>query len=151
MSSLADRTIAGLRTTPDKLAAFVPRLTEDQLNRPSGASEWTVAQVLSHLGSGAEITLAGYRAALDGEPAPEQDFNQGVWDRWNAMSPQDQAAGFLEHDNVLVETVEGLSAEQRENVQVKLGFLPSALPLASVLGMRLNESVHHTWDVLVAF
>src|SRR4051812_4575902 len=117
MSSLADRTITGLRTTHDELAAVVPGLTADQLNRPSGASEWSVAQVLSHLGSGAEITLAGYRAALDGDPAPEQDFNQGVWDRWNAMSPEDQAAGFVERDNVLVETVEGLSPEQRENVQ----------------------------------
>ena len=47
-----------------------------------------MAQVLSHLGSGAEIAHAGYRAALDGTPAPEQEFNQGVWDRWNARSPR---------------------------------------------------------------
>src|SRR3954452_14528259 len=113
MTSLADRTIAALRTTHDTLAATVPAFTADQLNGPSGASEWTLAQVLSHLGSGAEITLAGYRAALDGGPAPEQDFNEAVWDRWNAMTPQDQAAGFLEHDTLLVETLEGLSSDQR--------------------------------------
>src|SRR3954454_20519858 len=122
MTSLADRTIAALRATHDELAAVVPALTDDQLAGPSGASEWTLAQVLSHLGSGAEITLAGDRAALDGGPAPEQGFNEGVWDRWNAMTPQDQVPGFLEHDSLLVETLEGLSSDQRENVQVKLGF-----------------------------
>src|SRR3982750_4859153 len=108
MTSLADRTIASLRATHDELAGLVRTLDDDQLTRPSGASEWTVAQVLSHLGSGAEISLAGFRAALDGAPAPEQDFNERVWDRWNAMSPREQADGFLEHDAVLVQTLEGL-------------------------------------------
>lgn len=150
MRTLADRSIAALRASHDELAAVVPVLTDEQLIGPSGASEWTVAQVLSHLGSGAEIALAGYRAALDGEPAPGQSFNESVWGRWNALSPQQQAAGLVEHDANVVHTLEALSAEQRESTTMQLGFLPAPLPLASAIGMRLNETTLHSWDVRVA-
>ncbi|MCW2494418.1 maleylpyruvate isomerase family mycothiol-dependent enzyme [Jatrophihabitans sp.] len=151
MTSLAERTIAALRTNHDVLAALVPTLSAEQLNGPSGASEWPVAQVLSHLGSGAEITLAGFSAALNGTPAPEQSFNESVWDRWNAASPQEQAEWFLEHNAALVETLEALPAEVRESLEIKLGFLPAPIPLAAAAGMRLNEAAQHSWDVRVAF
>ena len=150
MSTLADRSIAAVRTVHDELGEVVPALTDEQLTGPSGASEWTVAQVLSHLGSGAEIALAGYRAALDGEPAPDSAFNESVWDRWNALTPQQQAAGFLEHDAAVVQALEALSAQQRESTTVQLNFLPAPLSLASAVGMRLNEAVQHSWDVRVA-
>ena len=94
MKTLADRTIAALRASHDVLAALVPDLTEEQLRSPSGAAEWSLAQVLSHLGSGAEIGLGNLAAARDGDPLPGQDANQEVWDRWDAMSPRDQATGF---------------------------------------------------------
>ena len=58
MSQLVDRTIAALRSEYDTLADLVRTLTDEQLAAPSGAAEWTVAQVLSHLGSGAEIGRA---------------------------------------------------------------------------------------------
>src|SRR3954469_15600188 len=102
MTNLASRTIAALRGEHDALASTVPALTAEQLTGPSGASDWTVADVLSHLGSGAEITLAGFRAALGEADEPGPGFNEGVWDRWNALSPQDQAAGWIESDNALV-------------------------------------------------
>jgi uncharacterized protein (TIGR03083 family) len=150
MTSLAHRTIADLRTLHDELAALVPTLTEAQLTGPSGASEWTVAQVLSHLGSGSEIGLATFQAALTGAPGPGSEFNQGVWDRWNAMDPHDQATGFVEHDARLVEAAEALTPEQREGLQINLGFGPSALAIATFAGMRLNEVALHSWDVRVA-
>ena len=68
MSSLTDRTIAALRAEHDLSPPSPSRLSGAQLAGPSGASEWTVAQVLSHLGSGAEIALAGYEAAFTGRP-----------------------------------------------------------------------------------
>lgn len=150
MTTLADRTIDVLRQTHDELAALVPALTDEQLTGPSGASQWTVAQVLSHLGSGAEISLAGYRGALDGTPAQDSNFNQTVWDRWNAMSPQEQAAGFLAEDATVVALLESTTGEQREGTEMTFGFLPAPIPLASTMGMRLNETVHHSWDVRVA-
>ena len=151
MTTPADRTIAALRATHDELAALVPGLTDEQLTGPSGASEWTVAQVLSHLGSGAEIGLATLETALTGGPAPAQGFNESVWDRWNAASPREQATNFLDHDARLVAAFEALTSEQRTTAQVDLGFLPAPLPLASYAGMRLNETAQHSWDVRVAF
>ena len=150
MTSLADRTISALRTVHDELAALVPGLTDAQLEGPSGASEWTIAQVLSHLGSGSEIMLAGLTSTLSDAPAPEPNFNQGVWDRWNALAPRQQAAGFLEHDAIAVDAFEAIPGDQRETLTMELGFLPFPLPIAAVAGMRLNETALHTWDVQVA-
>ena len=150
MTSLADDTIAALRSTHDDLAPLVRDLSTAQLSAPSGASEWTVAQVLSHLGSGAEISQAGFRAALDEAPAPDDDFNQGVWPRWNELSPRAQADGFLEHDAALVDAFESLTSHQRESLQLKLGFVPAPLPIAAIAGLRLNEAAQHSWDVRVA-
>lgn len=147
MTALVDRVIAALRTEHDSLELLLPNLSDDQLNGPSGASEWTIAQVLSHLGSGAEIGRAPV-ARASGEPVEAED-NEAIWARWDASSPLDQAAGFVRHDTAYLETVEGLTAEQRASLQVDLGFLPEPVPLVVALGMRLNEVANHTWDVRV--
>lgn len=150
MTTLADRTITALRATHDDLAATVAGLAPDQLTGPSGATEWSVAQALSHLGSGAEITLANFRAALGEEEAQDEGFNQRVWDRWNTMSPQEQATQSQEVDGRLVETLERLTPEQRADLQITVGFLPAPLPVATFGAMRLNEAVLHSWDVKLA-
>ena len=102
MTSTADAGIDALRSTHDGLVAVVRDLSDEQLVAPSGATEWTVAQVLSHLGSGAEISAATLRNAVDGAGRLPDGFNQGVWDRWNAMSPRHQADGFVVADAALL-------------------------------------------------
>jgi len=151
MTTLADRTISVLRTTHDELAAFVRGLAADDLLRRSGASEWTVAQVLGHLGSGAEIGLATLRAAQAGQDAPGGDFNHSVWDRWNAKSPEEQAGDFLTADAEIVSAYQSLDAETRERLRIKPAFLPAPGDVALMAGMRLNEAALHAWDVGVAF
>ena len=151
MTSLADRTIAALRDNRDDLAARVRRFSPADLDRMSGSREWDVAQVLSHLGSGAEIGLEGLRRALAGQEAPPGDFNQGVWDRWNAMSQQEKADGFLEASERLLAAYEALDAQTRQDFRISLGFLPAPVDLATLTGMRLNEALFHAWDVRVAF
>jgi uncharacterized protein (TIGR03083 family) len=147
MTTLAGRTIAALRSEHDTLVSAVPALTDEQLTGPSGASEWTVADVLSHLGSGAEITLAGFRASVGDAPEPAADFNQSVWDRWNALSPRDQADGWIASDTALLTALEAVPEERHGDLQVKIGFLPEPLPFASYAAMRLSEVVQHVWDV----
>ncbi|AGZ41700.1 maleylpyruvate isomerase family mycothiol-dependent enzyme [Actinoplanes friuliensis] len=150
MTTLADRTIDALRRRHDQLAAVVAALTPAQLVGPSGATQWIVADVLSHVGSGAEITLAGFRAAVDSTPAPDQGFNQGVWDRWNALSPEEQAPASITSDAALVDALEAVPADRRDGLRISMGFLPEPLPLAGYAGMRLNEAILHGWDVEVA-
>jgi uncharacterized protein (TIGR03083 family) len=150
MSSLTDRTIEALRAEHDVLADIARRLSEEELGAVSGASEWTVAQVLSHLGSGAEIGLAGYQAAFQGKPTPGDAFNEKVWDRWNALPTAEVAAAFVEHDEALVAELEALSPDQRANLTINFPYLPDPLPIGAALSMRLNESAQHGWDVRVA-
>ena len=147
MTELADATIAELRAIHDRLAARVPDLSADQLAAQSGAEDWTVADVLSHLGSGAEIGRYPLVAAVDrAEDAPS---NQDVWDRWNALPAAEQAAASVAANERLVSELEGLTPEQRSATQVDLGFLPQPVPLTTSLGMRLNETALHAWDVEV--
>lgn len=149
MTSSADRTIAALRTGHDELAAKIVVLKPDALGGRSGASEWTVAQVLSHLGSAAEINAAMLDRELDGAPEPAPDANQRVWDRWNAMSRAEQADSFLKANAVLVERYESLDEGTRATKQIDLGFLPTPVDVATAAGFRLNEFTLHAWDVEV--
>jgi|GEM_PF-3017369 len=98
----ADAWIAVLRQAHDQLAEVVRGLDADGLARQSACADWDVAQVLGHLGSGAEIGAATLDAALAGRDGPGRDFNQPVWDRWNGLDNQAKAAGFLEHAGDLV-------------------------------------------------
>ncbi|MEZ5094713.1 MAG: maleylpyruvate isomerase family mycothiol-dependent enzyme [Nocardioides sp.] len=147
MTALTDRSIAALRGLHDDLVAHVRTLAEAELSGPSAATDWTVAQVLSHLGSGAEIGRATYTAAIAAADPPGDEFNLGVWDRWNAMTPAQQAQGFIEADAELLTLLESVTAVQRDQLEVKLGFLPNPLPLESIVGMRLSEVSLHSWDV----
>ena len=79
------------------LAASVLRLRElvrvfdiDQLESASYPAGWTIADVLSHLGSSAVLMERRLEAALAREPLPD-DVAQPVWDEWNAKSRQPAA------------------------------------------------------------
>ena len=50
--------LRALGASVDRLAALVRSLTPEQLRQQAYPSEWTVADVLSHLGSGAVLTKA---------------------------------------------------------------------------------------------
>ena len=150
MPSPADVPISALRSGSDDLAAHVRALTPDQLTGPSGASDWTIAQVLSHLGSGAEVGRAALEAALGSAGAPAADFNRSVWARWDAMSPQDQAAGFLTANESFVAYYEAIDDVTRSTASVGMRRLPEPVDLATHASFRLNELTLHSWDVRVA-
>jgi uncharacterized protein (TIGR03083 family) len=148
--SLTDRVINAQRRTYEQLAELVTPLTDEQLGHQSGASDWAVSQVLSHIGSGAEIHLDTLKLAQAGHERPT-DQNEGIWARWNAMSPREQAAGFLHHGKALVEWVGALDAAEREDLRIVLPYLPEPATLALYIGLRLNEDALHGWDVAVAY
>jgi len=147
VTELVDASIAELRAIHDRLATLAKDASPDQLSAQSGAEDWKIADVLSHLGSGAEIgrhPLAAATGASDDAPS-----NQEVWDRWNALPPSEQATGFRASDERLVSAYEELTPDQRSSLEIDLGFLPHPVPLATSLGMRLNETALHAWDVEV--
>ncbi|WP_239338184.1 maleylpyruvate isomerase family mycothiol-dependent enzyme [Frankia sp. CiP3] len=151
MTDRADQIIDALRSGHDQVTAVVRGLAADGLSRPSGASQWDVSQVLSHLGSGAEITLATMEGALNGTGVPAADFNTSVWARWDALSPTERAEDFITANEKLTICYEGLDAPTRDELRIDLGFLPAPVDVATAAGLRLSEFTHHTWDVEVAF
>ncbi|MGI5242445.1 maleylpyruvate isomerase family mycothiol-dependent enzyme [Dactylosporangium sp. CA-139066] len=151
MSTRADQAIAALRKGHDDLSALVAGLTPEQLTGPSAASEWDVSQVVSHLGSGAEINLEALRASLEGRPAPEFEFNKGVWARWDAMTPQERQAAFPAANARLVEAYEAFTPQQKEEHRIDLGWMPEPVDVATSAVLRLSEFGYHDWDVRVAF
>lgn len=137
-----------LRASVERLRAVVEPLTADDLGRVSYADEWTVAQVLSHLGSGAVIMGHQIDRALDGEPA-DAAFAQAVWDDWNHKPADQQAADALVADTALIDRLDTLTDEERARFQLTLG--PLRLDLAGTIRMRLNEHAVHRWDIDVTF
>lgn len=147
----ADAIIAALRTGHEALATRAAALSDDELAGPSGASDWDVAQVLSHLGSGAEIGLVTLRAALGEGPALEREDMLAIWDRWNAMPRREQADSFVRANEDLTARYEALTGVERADLRIDLGFLPAPVDVATAAGMRLSELTLHAWDVAVAF
>jgi uncharacterized protein (TIGR03083 family) len=139
--------IAALRESHDKLASLIGPMTAERVRGPSYCSDWTNAQVLSHLGSGAEIALMMLPGALgEGEPVSRDAFGP-VWDVWNAKTPDEQAADAVESDERHVRTLEQLSDDQL--AALRLDFFGNQLDASGVVRLRLGEHVMHTWDLAV--
>jgi uncharacterized protein (TIGR03083 family) len=140
--------IDALRHSHDRLQATAAPLDAGQLEQPAYPSEWSIAQVLSHLGSQAEIFDLWLDAALSGtEPAGPEAFGP-IWEKWNARTPQEQAANALNGDEASVERFESLDADQLAALRLKLFGMD--LDAAGVARMRVGEHAIHTWDVVVA-
>ena len=140
--------ISALRHSHDRLRASVEPLGPDQLTQRSYPSEWTIAQVLSHLGSQAEIFGLILEAGLAGQEPPGREEFPSIWDKWNAKDPQAQAADALRADQATLERLESMDAGERERLHLKLFGMD--IDAAGFARLRLGEHAVHTWDVLVA-
>jgi uncharacterized protein (TIGR03083 family) len=140
--------ISALRHSHDRLRASVEPLGPDQLTQRSYPSEWTIAQVLSHLGSQAEIFGLMLEAGLARQEPPGREEFPPIWDRWNAKDPQAQASDALSADQATLERLESMDAGERERLHLKLFGMD--IDAAGFARMRVSEHAVHTWDVLVA-
>jgi uncharacterized protein (TIGR03083 family) len=136
-----------LRTSVARLRGTVEGLGPDQLAAPAYPAEWTIADVLSHLGSGAVILQRRFDDAVAGTVAPS-DFAQLVWDEWNAKSAQAKAADFLVADGAFLDRLGSLAEDERARFEFAMG--PMTFDFAGFVGLRLNEHALHSWDIEVA-
>jgi uncharacterized protein (TIGR03083 family) len=139
--------IAALRRSHERLASLVGAVDKDFLISRSFCTDWNVAQVLSHLGSGAEIALLMLESALSGEPLDRSVFAP-IWDTWNAKTTAQQAADCLPADEAQISRLEGLTDAELDSISVD--FFGLKLDAAGVVRLRLSEHAVHTWDVAVA-
>lgn len=141
--------IEALRRSHDRLAGATASLDAAQLGAQSACSEWSVAQVLSHLGSQAEIFSMIVDAGLSGGDAPRREAFVPVWEAWNARSPLQQAKDSAAANEALVSRIEDLDQESLGGF--RLSIFGRDLDARGLLRMRLSEHAVHSWDVAVAF
>ena len=147
MTVTAQESIVALRASHERIKALVEPMDEAALLAPS-AHEWSIAEVLSHLGSQAEILGTFFDASVAGEPVPGFEIAQPIWDAWNAKSPVAQRDDSIAVNEAQVRALEGLDAAAAD--AFRMDFVGRELDLAGYVGIRLNEHAVHAWDVEVA-
>ena len=143
----ADTALALLRSSVARLRRIAEPLDDATVERPAYPSEWSIAQVLSHLGSGAEIMQRRLDDTVSGRDTPES-FAPSVWDEWNAKSPRAQVDDALTADAALLARLEAVAASGAEELEFRMG--PLTMDFDAFVGLRVNEHTLHTWDVEVA-
>src|SRR3984893_13530424 len=136
--------IGALRHSHDRLQALVGPLGQDQLEQRSYASEWSIAQVLSHIGSGAEIFGLFLAAGLAGQDPPGREVFGPIWNTWNAKDPEAQAVDGLRADEATVERFESINPDQK--VQLRLQVFGMDMDTTGLARMRVSEHAIHPWD-----
>lgn len=143
----SSRWLTALRLSFDQLAQSVTRLDGAGVRSPSYDSEWSIAQVLSHLGSQAEVFGLLLDAGLTGGDAPGPESFPPIWDDWNARDPDDQVRDSMVDNEQLLSRLESLDATQRDGFRLAAFGMDIDFPM--YLRMRLSELALHTWDVMV--
>lgn len=139
-------TVAAFRTSIEQLRDLVESLAPEDLDAQAYPTEWTVADVLSHLGSGSVIFGRWLDDRLAGNETPD-GFPQSVWDEWNAKSSPQRASDALVADAAFLARLDSTSEQERAGFEFSFG--PMAFNFEEFVGLRLNEHVLHRWDVAV--
>jgi uncharacterized protein (TIGR03083 family) len=140
--------IRALRASVDRFTSLLTPLDGTAIRARSYDTDWSIAQVASHLGSQAEIFGLFLEAGLTGGELPGSEQFQAIWSRWDSSSPEQQVARSLETNEAFMSRVEGLSYEQRDAFHANL--FGNRSDLAGFLASRLSEHAVHTWDMAVA-
>lgn len=135
-----------LHASASRLREQTTSLPLEELTRPAYPTEWTIADVLSHLGSGAVITHRRLDDAV-AERDTSDDFAQEVWDRWNAKDPVAQRDDALAADAALLERLDAITPAEQAAFTSAMG--PFTLGFGAFVGMRLSEHALHVWDIEV--
>lgn len=135
-----------LKTSSEHLRQIAAGIATGDLELPAYPSEWSVADVFSHLGSGAVIFRRHLEGILSGRAMPA-DFPQAVWDEWNAKAPESKRTDALAADQELVTRLDSLSDQERSDFEFVMG--PITEDFVGFVCLRLNEHALHTWDIEV--
>jgi uncharacterized protein (TIGR03083 family) len=144
---MAERQLDALRISVARLHRIAEPLNESELTRPAYPRDWSIADVLSHLGSLAGIMQRRLDDALAGRETPD-DAAPAVWDTWNAKAPIAKRDDALSADAALLARLGAVTAAERGRFTFAMG--PMTFGFDIFLGLRINEHAMHTWDIEVA-
>ena len=134
-----------LETSHEQLLSLMRRDDAPAPKASAFPAEWAVSDVISHLGSGAEIFALILRRLVQDEPAPVQEDFVSIWSRWDAKAPEDQVQDGLQSDAYFVDVAVSASSEITD-----VPAFGSIMPISEFLAMRLQEHIVHTWDIETA-
>ncbi|HEY3723002.1 MAG TPA: maleylpyruvate isomerase family mycothiol-dependent enzyme [Acidimicrobiia bacterium] len=143
----ADAQLDALARSVEHLRALVAPLDDAAITRPAFPAEWTIADVLSHVGSSAVIHERNLDEALAGTKISE-DFAPSVWDTWDAKRARAKVDDGLAADASVLARLQQVDVDRRAALQLSLG--PLTVDFPGFVALRLNEHLLHTWDVEVA-
>lgn len=138
--------LTSLEVSCARLRHLVEQLGPDRLEGQAYPAEWSIAEVLSHIGSGAAIMQRMLTATVLGSQVPP-DFAQSVWDEWDAKPALAQASGALDADQALLASVRSMTSAEQIDFRLPLGA--QTVDLSGFLQSRLTEHSLHTWDIEV--
>lgn len=138
--------LAAVDESSRRLRELVADMGDAGLGAPSYAQGWSIGQVLSHLGSAAEIGAGLLRRGVDGDvflPTPRDTVP--VWDRWNAMTPAEQHMRWIDADATHRDALRAAA-----DLPIQVPYFAGLLSLRDYAGYRLSEQSVHGWDIAVA-
>ncbi|WP_329128603.1 maleylpyruvate isomerase N-terminal domain-containing protein [Streptomyces sp. NBC_01476] len=138
-----------LHTASKRLRSATDALSDEELRRPSFTGEWSIAQVLSHLGSAAQIGTTVLERGLAGDrTAPTREDMLPLWQHWDALDAPAQRAAWQEADARHLDLLDALDADRRRTLHVP--SFAGWISVTAYAGYRLSEQSVHSWDVEVA-
>ncbi|MEU3188191.1 maleylpyruvate isomerase N-terminal domain-containing protein [Streptomyces sp. NPDC006923] len=141
--------LEALHAGSGRLAALVGDLSEADLSRPSFADGWSIAQVLSHLGSAAEISAGLLQRGLAGDTTGvRREDVAPVWERWNALSAPAQREAWTKADARHLALLDSL--DERTRAEARVPYFAGLLDVPAYAGYRLSEQSVHAWDIEAA-
>jgi uncharacterized protein (TIGR03083 family) len=141
------RWVCALRSAHERLLLIVNSFTLDALSLPTYTEGETIAQLLSHLGYGAEMGLADIRAAALGLPVPGRDALEASREAWLNRAPEELASGFVAADERYIRFLESMTDDDLAALRIFLYI--REVGLAPIIRARLGELAVHAWDIEV--
>src|SRR4051794_18900252 len=120
--------IGAIRREYEVLDRWLAALSAEAWQSETACDEWPVYKVVSHLGSGAEITLQTLEEQLTGGPAADQEARQRVWGHFDSLAaPQPLYDEFRDRNAKYFAYLDALPVDKREQ---RVKFFAGELPVA---------------------
>ena len=147
--------MATLQRESKSIKEFLLGISAEALEQQSACERWTVADVLSHVGS--QMFVLSITRGLAGDVSPpgrpavsehnEDDFAEGIAQRAFATRAQ-QGDGLLAwFMGNLDESVKVFDSVEPDQWNTQCYWPPGPEPISTLLDMRIAELCMHAWDV----
>lgn len=138
-----------LRESHERLERLLNDKGGQGFSARSACSQWSVGQVVAHLGSGAEIASEALRSGVAGSIDPlAARTMRGLWAAYDALGDNAAADRAMAANEDLIEAFEALTTTQLADVRIP--FFVGPVTVANFAAFRLSEHAVHTWDVEAA-